>query len=48
MDEGLRNLLWKVFFIIPIILLLDSWVFDNRISDKPISRKYLKESFLFI
>ena len=44
MDEGLRNLLWAVFFIIPIILLLGSWVFGSRIGDKPFSKKYLKES----
>ena len=45
MDEGLRNLLWTVFFIIPIILLLGSWVFGSRIGDKPFSKKYLKKSF---
>tara|TARA_B110000259_G_C13755831_1_gene298549 strand:+ start:281 stop:466 length:186 start_codon:yes stop_codon:yes gene_type:complete len=45
MDEGLRNLLWAVFFIIPIILLLGSWVFGSRIGDKQFSKKYLKESF---
>ena len=44
MDEGLRNLLWLVFFILPIILLLWSWVFGSRIGDKPFSKKYLKES----
>ena len=45
MDEGLRNLLWTVFFIIPIILLLGSWVFGSRIGDKPFGKKYLKKSF---
>ena len=45
MDEGLRSLLWTVFFIIPIILLLGSWVFGSRIGDKTFSKKYLKESF---
>ena len=45
MDEGLRNLLWAVFFIIPIILLLGSWVFASRIGDKQFSKKYLKETF---
>jgi hypothetical protein len=38
MDEGLRNLLWTVFFIIPIILLLGSWVFGSRIGDKPFGK----------
>jgi len=45
MDEGLRSLLWLVFFIIPIILLLGSWVFGSRIDDKIFSDKYLKETF---
>ena len=44
MDEGLRSLLWLVFFILPIILLLWSWVFGSRIADKLFSKKYLKES----
>ena len=44
MDDGLDSLLWFVFFIIPIILLLWSWVFGSRIGDKPFSKKYLKES----
>jgi len=42
MDEDLRVLLWTVFFIIPIILLLGSWVFGSRIGDKTFSKKYLK------
>ena len=45
MDEGLRGLLWTVLFIIPIILLLGSWVFGSRIDDKIFSDKYLKETF---
>ena len=45
MDEGLRNFLWAVFFIIPIILLLGSWVFGSRIDDDIFSIKYIKESF---
>ena len=44
MDDGLGSLLWFVFFIIPIILLLWSWVFGSRIGDKPFNKKYLKES----
>ena len=44
MNEDLRVLLWTVFFIIPIILLLGSWVFGSRKGDKPFSKKYLKES----
>ena len=44
MNDGLGSLLWFVFFIIPIILLLWSWVFGSRIGDKPFSKKYLKES----
>ena len=44
MDEVLRSLLWTIFFIIPVILLLGSWVFGSRIGDKPFSKKYLKES----
>ena len=44
MDNGLGSLLWFLFFIIPIILLLWSWVFGSRIGDKPFSKKYLKES----
>ena len=31
--------------IITIILLLGSWIFGNRIDDKPFSEKYLKETF---
>ena len=42
MDDGLGSLLWFVFFIIPIILLLWSWVFGSRIGDKPFSKKNLK------
>ena len=45
MNEDLRVLLWTVFFIIPIILLLGSWVFGSRKGDKPFSKKYLKNSF---
>ena len=45
MDEGLRSLLWKVFFILPIILLLGAWVFGSRIDGKIFSDKYLKETF---
>ena len=44
MDDGLGSILWFVFFIIPIILLLWSWVFGSRIGDKPFSKKYLKEN----
>ena len=46
MNDGLGSLLWFVFFIIPIILLLWSWVFGSRIRYKPFKKKYLKESFL--
>jgi len=45
MDEGLKTLLWIILFIIPIILLLWSWVFGSRIGDEIFSKKYLKESF---
>jgi len=48
MDEGLRSLLWLVFFILPIILLLGSWVFGSRIADKPFSKKYLKNFFTYL
>jgi hypothetical protein len=33
------------FFIIPIILLLGSWIFSSRIDDKIFKEKYLKETF---
>ena len=37
-------LLW-LFIIIPIVLLVGSWIFGSRIGDEVFSDKYLKESF---
>ena len=45
MDESLRSLLWTVFFIIPVILLLGSWVFGSRVLATNYLAKDLKEYF---
>ena len=39
------NVLLIVFIIIPVIVLLGSWVFGSRIGDDVFGDKYLKESF---
>ena len=39
------NVLLIVFIIIPVIVLLGSWVFGSRIDDDVFGDKYLKESF---
>ena len=45
MDEVLRSLLWTIFFIIPVILLLGSWVFGSRVLATNYLAKDLKEYF---
>ena len=53
MDDvfSILQLLWEsnifliVFIIIPVIVLLGSWVFGSRIDDDVFGDKYLKESF---
>ena len=53
MDDAIEilKILWEsyvlllLFIIIPIVLLVGSWIFGSRIGDKVFSDKYLKESF---
>ena len=53
MDEAIEilKILWEsyvlllLFIIIPIVLLVGSWIFGSRIGDEVFSDKYLKESF---
>ena len=53
MDDAIEilKILWEsyvlllLFIIIPIILLVGSWIFGSRIGDEVFSDKYLKESF---
>jgi|TARA_B110000881_G_scaffold107402_1_gene94217 uncharacterized BrkB/YihY/UPF0761 family membrane protein len=45
MDEVLRSLLWTIFCIIPVILLLGSWVFGSRVLATNYLAKDLKEYF---
>ena len=53
MDDAIEilKILWEsyvlllLFIIIPIVLLVGSWIFGSRIGDEVFSDKYLKESF---
>ena len=53
MDDAIEilRILWEsyvlllLFIIIPIVLLVGSWIFGSRIGDEVFSDKYLKESF---
>ena len=56
MDDAIEilKILWEsyvlllLFIIIPIVLLVGSWIFGSRIGDEVFSDKYLKKALMFL